>query len=133
MDKDDRGRQSEKANYLGPRELLRFIVFFVGWIFIGLVLSLILGIVFGVEENIYIGLYLVFVITAVFVFPISARFLKPANRLMNKVFGNEIVTMVSPSRSILKVKYPWYYFLPSVWRMVLLLILLFLGIRLLMK
>lgn len=135
MDSEALKRSNEMAKNFGPREFLRFSGFFIGWIFFGLAVALILLIQFHVQENITSTVFIAFVITGM-VFPISARFWKPANTVTNWVIGNKHFTIpLQPLPSIRKTvqEHAWYEFLPSLWRLVLLVLLAYFVIKYLMK
>jgi hypothetical protein len=135
MDPEALKRSNEMAKNFGPREFLRFIGFFIGWIFFGLAVALTLLIQFHVQENITSAVFITFVITGM-VFPISARFWKPANTVTNWVIGNKdciIPLQQFPSIHKTVQEHAWYEFLPSLWRLGLLILLAYFVIKYLTK
>lgn len=124
------------AKYYGPREFFRLGCFIMGWILLGIV-GLIVMTVLKMEV---IGktVYWVLLMTS-FVFPIVGYYWKPANSVMNKVIGNKnlnypILSLSSLSKVKLSLrKQPWYYYLPSLWRLLLIIALFYLAIRYFMK
>jgi hypothetical protein len=136
VDDAERERREKMSKYIGPRELIRFVIFFMGWIYFGVIIGILLMVVFHISEDIGIAVSLVFLITA-FTFPFVGRFWKPANSLLNKVIGNKNINVpiipLSTIRLVSTKKRPWYYYLPSVWGWLLVIALLYVVIKYLTK
>ena len=135
MDKNTQEQQREAAINFGPREYLRFAGFFIGWILLGPVIGLILIFVFDASKIVFEVVSMAFIFSA-FAFPFVARFWKPANSLLNKVLGNKdlkIPTIPLSAITPASRKYPWYYYLHSLWGWFLVILLIYFGIKYFVK
>src|SRR6266498_5535099 len=113
MDEEQRAWEKQWSRNFGPRELLRYLGAFIVWISFGIFL----GIVFGSD-----AFAMIFPITGL-AFPIVAKFWKPAYSLFRKVLGNKDLPSEPMPRSKTRPliqKHPWYYYLPTIWRWLLL-------------
>lgn len=133
MDKDERERLRKRPRYFGEREFFRFMGFFSGWILLGILIDMFLVEALHVKEDIGIVVFMLFLTTA-FAFPMVALFWKPANSLLNTFFRNKNydIPTIPLSRIGLK-QHPWYYYLPSLWGWLLLLVLLYFVLKSLAK
>jgi len=131
VDEQEQERRREMSKY-SVREFFRLGCFIIGWIFLGVIISLILTLVLNVKEEIGIAVYIVFIFTAVIAFPILSHFWKPANTFIYKVLGNKnlnIPIWSLPTGRLSFKKYPWYYYLPSLWGWLMLIALLYVVIK----
>ncbi len=135
MDEKERERRKEMSKYIGPRELFKLGGLIMGWIFLGVIISLFLTLVLHVKEEIGTAVFSVFILT-LFAFPFVGYYWKPANFLMNKVIGNKnlnIPILPPPTGRFSFKKYPWFYYLPSLWGWLMLIALVYVVIRYLVK
>lgn len=134
MDEAEREKLSEFQRNFGPRELIRLGCFTVIWNMLGVMIAIVLADVFHKEEP--NAVVIAVCVLTMFAFPIVARYWKPANSLFNFVLGNKEPAYPLLHRSSINLNLrqrPWYYFLPTVWRTILLILLLYFVIRYLSK
>jgi hypothetical protein len=102
----------------GAREFFRFGCVFFIWMFMGIVLT------FMFRSSTMLILFLVFP----FMFAIVAQRWKPAYLLLRKIWGNENLPLEPMPRSTVKIhRQPltWYGYLPGIWGLLMLLLLLY--------
>jgi hypothetical protein len=104
VDEKERERRREMSKY-SVREFFRLGCFIMGWIFLGVIISLILTLVLNVKEEIGIAVYIVFMLTAVIAFPILSHFWKPAITFMYKILGNKNLNILIWSLPTGKLSY----------------------------
>jgi hypothetical protein len=134
MDEAEREKLREFQRNFGPREFFRLGCFIVIWNILGGIIAIVLAGVFHKEEP-NTAVIAVFVLT-MFAFPFVVPYWKPANSLFNYMLGNKKPAYPLLHRSSIRLnlsKRPWFYFLPTVWRTILLIILLYFVIRYLSK
>ena len=131
MDEEERERRRELSKYAGPREFFRLGCFIAGCVFLVFIIGLILELVLKLRGygEAFVGVAMGLV---VIVFPILARFWKPARSLMNKIIGNKNLNTQTIPLSTVKLtfkKRPWFYYIISLWRWLLLIALSYLVIK----
>jgi hypothetical protein len=134
MDEAEREKLNEFQRNFGPREFFRLGCFIMVWNILGVIIAIVLAGVFHKEEP-NPAVIAVFVLT-IFAFPLVAPYWKPANSLFNFMLGNKkpaYPLLHQPSIKLDLSKRPWCSFLPTVWRTILLIILLSFVIKYLSK
>src|SRR6185295_1897814 len=122
MDEEQRKWQKQYSSHMGVREVLILGAANIGWLLIGLVLSVVTR---------FLPLFLIFLVST-FVFAVVSTRWKPAYSVLYKLLGNKhLPTEPFPHRFKLFSKEPraWWSYLPSLWLLVLDVILLILAIR----
>jgi hypothetical protein len=122
MDEEQREWQMQFSSHMGVREVLILGAAMIGWLVIGMVIAVVTG---------FLPIYLIFLVfTFVFAF-VSPRW-KPAYALLYKLLGNkDLPTEPFPHGFRILAKEPraWWSYLPSLWWLILDVILLILVIR----
>lgn len=122
MNEEQRKWRDQYIHSLGSREILRLAFAIVMWVFVGIALSILAGSSY---------LFDVFFV-ALFVFPFIAPKWKPAYNVFRRIVANDNLPAEpyprSTSTSSLRER-PWWSFLPSIWWLLidLLLLLVVLG------
>jgi hypothetical protein len=131
VDEEERENRRELSKYAGPREFFRLGCFIAGCGFLVFIIGLILELVFklrGYGEAFVAGAMGLVVI----VFPILARFWKPARSLMNKIIGNDNLYPHPLPLSKVKLTFknrPWPYYVILLWEWFVLIVLIYLVIK----
>jgi len=117
MNEEQRKWRDQYLNSLGSREFLRLAIAIVVWVLVGIVFSILTSCSYVFD---------VFFIT-LFVFPFIAPKWKPAYNVFRKLVGNDRLPTEpyprSPTTSSLGAR-PWWSFLPSLWWLLMELLLL---------
>ena len=122
MDEERQAWHKQFGSNFGAREYVRFAVVFIIWMFLGGALSIILG------SSVVIIMFLFAAFTWA---AVSSRW-KPAYSLLRIILGNKNLptepmppgTLKSPTQ-----KRPWWSYLPTIWWLLLDLLLLYFVIR----
>jgi hypothetical protein len=120
MNEEQKGWVYQFSRNLGAREFLRFGAVFFIWIFLGTVISVL------VEKSVILVSFLVFFFT----WPFIIHRWRPAYMLFRRIMNNPAIpTEPYPWAKFASEKKPWYYYLPSLWGMIFVAILMVLVIR----
>jgi hypothetical protein len=126
LDDEQKKWQKQYASNFGTREFIRLAVAIVAWIFLGLAISTIVG---------SSAIFAVFFI-ALFGFAIISSRWGPTYYLLRRIIGNDNLPTEPFPRTLImfsKQPRPWWSYLPSLWWLLLDVILLVLVIRYLTK
>ena len=122
MNEEQKEWQKQFSSNFGAREYVRFAIAFVACIFAGVALAILLRSVVAF----YIFLFVAFA------FPLLGSRWKPTYSIFRWILGNKNIPLEPmPHRPLgLPVqKRPWWSYLPGIWWLLIVLVLLFLVIR----
>jgi len=117
LDDEQRKWQKQYISSLGSRELWRLAVAVIAWLLIGVVISVITG------SSVIFDVFFV----TLFVFAFIAPKWKPAYSILRKIAGNEDLPTEPFPRATNRFSSqsrPWWSYLPSIWWLLIDLLLL---------
>jgi hypothetical protein len=126
MNDEQRKWKKQYSSCFGTREFLRLAIAILAWIFAGLAISSIVG-----SSTIFIAFFFV-----LFLFSFVSPRWKPAYSLLRKIIGNQNLPTEPLSHTVAKSSSQarvWWSYIPSIWWVLLDLILLYLVIKYLIK